>query len=201
MTDFILGLLPLYGAPALFAILIFSSAGVPGPDSLLLLIVGSLVAQDEMVLWQVLVLGSAGAIVGDQIGFFVGQYGGRPLVRRVTDRFGGHDKIKRAAAFSERWGGAGIFFSRWLVGALGPWVNLSSGITGYPWRWFIFWDILGEVLWVVLYVSLGNIFSDQVQNLREILGQLTWVIIGLIVTAILGWKLFQYSRTSASLKA
>jgi membrane-associated protein len=201
MTDMFLGLLPLYGAPVLFGILILTSAGLPGPDSLLLLVVGSFVAQGEMILWQVLVLGSAGAILGDQIGFFVGQYGGRPLVRRITDRLGGHNHIKRAEAFSERWGGAGIFLSRWLVPPLGPWINISSGITGYPWIWFIFWDVLGKVLWVALYVMLGNTFSDQVESASEILGQLTWVIVGVLATTVLGCKLFQYYRAPAPTKA
>jgi hypothetical protein len=63
-----------------------------------------------------------------------------------------------------------MFFSRWLVTELGPWLNVTSGIAGYPWRRFIFWDVLGEVLWVVLYVMLGYIFSDRVQYIAEILG-------------------------------
>ena len=77
MTDEILALLPLYGTPALFGILIVFCAGLPGPASLLLLVVGSLVAQGELSLWPVLVAGSAGSVIGDQIGFFAGQLGGR----------------------------------------------------------------------------------------------------------------------------
>ncbi len=196
MIDQLLAWLSLYGVPALFIILVVTSAGIPFPDTLLLLVVGSFVEQGEMKLWQVLVVGSAGAIIGDQIGYCLGRWGGRRLVRRITQKMGGADKIKRAEAFSKRWGGAGVFFSRWLVGPLGPWINLSSGITAYSWPRFILWDALGEVLWVVLYVMLGNIFSDRVQDLAELLGNLTWVIVGLIAATILGWKLFQYFRNS-----
>lgn len=196
MIDQLLAWLSLYGAPALFGILVVTSAGVPFPCTLLLLAVGSFVEQGEMKLWQVLVAGSAGAIVGDQFGYWIGRWGGRRFVHRITSRFGGDDKIKQAEAFSKRWGGAGVFFSRWLVGPLGPWVNLSSGITAYPWPRFLFWDVLGEVLWVVLYVMLGCIFSDRVQVLAELLGNLTWVIVGVIAAIILGWKLFQYLRNS-----
>ena len=186
MTDQLLALLPLYGTPALFGILVVSCAGFPGPASLLLLIVGSLVSQGEMILWQVLVLGSAGAIIGDQIGFFAGRYAGRVLVTRLTKRLGVHAGIKRAEAFTMRWGGAAIFFSRWLVNPLGPWINLSSGIADYPWIRFLLWDVLGEVFWVVLFVTLGDIFSDRVQDLTEVLGQLTWFIVGAIAVAFLG---------------
>jgi membrane protein DedA with SNARE-associated domain len=196
VTDQLFGLLSNYGLPALFIILAISSAGVPFPITLLLIATGSFVAQGEMVLWQVLIICSAGAIIGDQIGYFLGRWGGRKLVRRATNRFGGAEMIVRAEAFTKRWGSVGIFLSRWLVTPLGPWLNLTSGITGYPWPRFLFWDVLGEVLWVVIYVSLGYIFSDRVGALAELLGSLTWVIVGVIAVAILGWKLLQYFRGS-----
>jgi membrane protein DedA with SNARE-associated domain len=196
VTDQLFGLLSTYGLPALFIILAISSAGVPFPITLLLIATGSFVAQGEMVLWQVLIICSAGAIAGDQIGYCLGRWGGRKLVRRVTNRFGGADMIKRAEAFTKRWGGVGVFLSRWLITPLGPWLNLTSGIAGYSWPRFLFWDVLGEVLWVVIYVSLGNLFSDRVGALAELLGNLTWVIVGVIAAVILGWKLLQYFRNS-----
>lgn len=196
MTDQLFGLLSTYGLPALFIILAISSAGVPFPITLLLIATGSFVAQGEMVLWQVLIICSAGAIIGDQIGYCLGRWGGRKLVRRVTNRFGGADMIKRAETFTKRWGSVGIFLSRWLVTPLGPWLNLTSGITGYPWPRFLFWDVLGEVLWVVIYVGLGYIFSDRVGALADLLGNLTWVIVGVIAAVIVGWKLLQYFRSS-----
>ncbi len=195
MTDQLFGLLSTYGLPALFIILAVSSAGVPFPITLLLIATGSFVAQGEMVLWQVLIICSAGAIVGDNIGYGLGRWGGRKLVHRVTERFGGADMIKRAEAFTKRWGGVGVFLSRWLITPLGPWLNLTSGIAGYSWPRFLFWDVLGEVLWVVIYVSLGNLFSDRVGALAELLGNLTWVIVGVVAALILGWKLLQYFRS------
>src|SRR6185369_7070306 len=96
--------LSLYGVPALFGILVVTCAGIPFPDTLLLLAVGSFVAQGEMKLWEVLVVGSAGAIIGDQIGYGLGRWGGRRLVRRITNKMGGEDKLIRAEAFSHRWG-------------------------------------------------------------------------------------------------
>jgi membrane-associated protein len=146
VSDQLLALITSAGAPALFGILILTSAGAPFPDTLLLLAVGSFVAQGEMVLWQALVFGIAGAVLGDQLGYFAGLYGGRPLVRRITGKLGMDDKVRSAEDFMKRWGGAGIFFTRWLIGPLGPWINLSSGIAGYPWAKFVLWDVLGEIL-------------------------------------------------------
>ena len=195
MIDQLLGLITLYGVPALFGMLAIGSAGVPLPNTLMLLAVGSFVAQGELTLWHVLVAGSVGAIIGDQVGYIVGRFGGRRLVRRITDKVGGTANVKRSEEYMKRWGGYAIFFTRWLVGPLGFWINLSSGIAEYPWRRFIVWDILGEILWVCLYVSLGWYFSDRVQYLADLLGDLTWVIVGLLASTYLGWRLLKYFRS------
>jgi len=194
ITDQVLAALLLYGLPVLFGVILICSVGIPFPVSLVLVAAGSFVEQGEMKLWQVIAVASVAAVLGDQIAYGLSRWGGRRLINRISRRMGGEVKVKQAEALTKRWSGAGIFFSRWLVTALGPWVNVTSGIAAYPWRRFLFWDVLGEVLWVVLYVILGYIFSNRVQAIAEILGNLAWVIVGLIVTVILGWKLVRYVR-------
>jgi membrane-associated protein len=198
-TDQLLSALSIYGYPVLFGVIAVASAGVPFPITLMLIVAGSFVDQGEMNLWLVIGLASGGAIVGDQLGYGLGRWGGRRLALKVARKFsGGELKLQKAEAFSKKWGGAGIFFSRWLVTPLGPWLNITSGITKYPWHRFLLWDVLGEVLWVVLYVMLGKIFSDRVQAISDLLGNLTWVILGLIVVVILGWKLMRYFRATTN---
>jgi len=192
ITDQVLAALLLYGLPVLFGVILICSAGVPFPVSLVLVAAGSFAQQGEMKLWQVIVVASAAAVAGDQVAYCLARWGGRSLIGRVSRSMGVDEQIKQAEALTRRWSGAGIFLSRWLVTALGPWVNVSSGIAGYPWRRFLLWDVLGEVLWVVLYVTLGYLFSDRVQTMVEILGNLAWVVVGLIVAVILGWKLKGY---------
>lgn len=197
-TDQLLAALLVYGVPLLFAVIAIAAVGVPFPVSLTLVAAGSFAKQGEMRLLSVILAGSLAAILGDQIGYSISRWGGRRLIDRITRRLGGAEKIKRAEALSKKWGGPGIFFSRWLVTELGPWLNVTSGIAGYPWRRFIIWDVLGEVLWVVLYVMLGYFFSDRVQYISEILGNLAWAILGFIVALILGWKLVRYARPKSA---
>jgi membrane-associated protein len=194
VTDQVLGALLVYGLPVLFGVILICSAGVPFPVGLVLVAAGSFVEQGEMKLWQVIAVASAAAVLGDQIGYGLSRWGGRRLMNRISRRIGAEAKIEEAEALTKRWSGAGIFLSRWLITALGPWVNVASGIAAYPWRRFLFWDVLGEMLWVILYVGIGYVFSNRVQAIAEILGNLTWVIVGLIVTLILGWQLVQYVR-------
>jgi membrane protein DedA with SNARE-associated domain len=198
MTDQLLAAFVDYGVPLLFAVIAISAVGVPFPVTFTLVAAGSFVQQGEMNLLPVLVAGSLGAIIGDQIGYGLSRWAGRNLVVRISRRLGGEHKIKEAEALARKWGGPGIFFSRWLITQLGPWINITSGIAAYPWRRFILWDVLGEVLWVVLYVMVGYIFSDRVQYISEILGNLGWAILALILAIILGWKLFRYLRPAAS---
>jgi len=196
LTDQLLAALSLYGLPVLFGVIAIAAAGVPMPVTLMLVAAGSFVELGEMKLWQVLVVASGAAVLGDQIGYALGRWGGHSVLERMRRRKNGAAKIAQARAFAKRWGGAGIFFTRWLVTPVGPWLNLTSGIANYPWGAFLIWDVLGETLWVVLYVLLGKFFSGRVQALLDILGNLSWVIVGLIAASILTWQLLRSLRST-----
>ncbi len=190
MSEQVLAALALYGYPALFAIVAIAAVGVPLPVTLLLIVTGSLAAQGVMNVWVAIAIASVGSVAGDQIGFSVGRWGGKPLVARLSRTIGSAERIKELDAKAKSWGSAGVFFSRWLVTPLGPWINLASGAADYSWLRFTLWDFLGESFGSALYICLGLVFSDRVQALGAILGNLTWAILGILVAAFLGWKLF-----------
>jgi len=196
INDQLLAALGLYGLPVLSSLIFFTSLGIPLPATFALVVAGSFVELGDMNLWWVVALGAVAAIIGDQAAYAIGRWGGHRLSQRFTRWFGGAKQLDRAENTVNRWGWAGIFFSRWLVTPLSPWVNYTSGITGYPYHRFLLWDVSGEVLWVILYVLAGMQFSDRVQALMETLGSLAWVEIGLIAAAIFGWLLFKNLRNS-----
>ena len=193
LSDYLLGTLGLYGPGVLFVVLLVGAIGLPSPGSLLLLVAGSFVEQGEMSLWQVLALACAGSVIGDQIGYALGRWGGR-RVRSRLDRWFGEQRLKSAEEWLKRWGGGGIFLSRWLLTPLGPFVNIASGLTGYSWPRFLLYDLLGEALWVALYVLLGKFFSDSVEELSDTLGDFTWAAVWLLLAALLGWSLWRQLR-------
>src|SRR5260370_17674446 len=117
---------PLYGLPVLFGVILIASSGVPFPISLTLVAAVSFVKQGEMKLAPVIIAASIAAILGDQIGYGLSRWCGRSLVDRITLRLGGAAKIKRAEAVSTKGGGPGIFFSRWLVTALAPFLHFPT---------------------------------------------------------------------------
>jgi membrane protein DedA with SNARE-associated domain len=196
----LLDALAAYGAFAIFGAILLASIGVPLPATFLLVVAGSFVTQGELNLWSVLVAGALGAILGDHIGYGVGRIGGQPFVQRIAHRFNGQTMLTHAENTMDRWGGIGVFLSRWLLTAAGPYVNLTSGLMGYRLLYFSFWDILGEMLWVALYVQVGRLFSDQLATISDALGDLTWVALGVIAILVVGYKLTQSFRQNQSAK-
>jgi membrane-associated protein len=194
MREQILAALAQYGAPALFAVTAIASIGVPLPVSLLLIVTGSLVAQGVMPMWLAIALACGGSVMGDQIGYAIGRYGGAALVSRFSGMLGGPERMAKAEAHARRWGGPGVFLSRWLVTPLGSLINFTSGIAEYPWMRFLMWDVLGEALGAILYILLGRIFSDRVLALDAAMGDFTWMMLALLAAVALGWMLWPYVR-------
>jgi membrane protein DedA with SNARE-associated domain len=196
ISDQLLAAFILYGLPVLFGVIVVSSIGFPLPSSFLLIAAGSFVEQGEINLWWLILLAIIGAILGDQIGYGIGRWGGHRVVLRVEKWFGGENRLDAAIASTKKWGGFSIFFSRWLITPLGPWLNLTSGVTTFSYPQFLFWDVTGEILWVILYVMAGKMFSDRIEALTEMLGNLIWVVVGIIAAIIFGWMLFKNFRTT-----
>jgi membrane-associated protein len=196
ISDQLLAAFVLYGLPVLFGAVLIGSVGIPLPSTFLLIAAGSFVEQGEMNLWWVILLAICGAILGDQIGYGIGRWGGRRLTRRVSGWFGGKNRLLAAEASTRKWGGFSIFFSRWLITPLGPMLNLTSGITTYSYPHFLFWDVAGEAVWVILYVMVGKMFSDRIEALTEMFGNLIWVAVGLIAVIFFGWLLVKNFHTA-----
>ena len=137
---------------------------------------------------------AVGASAGDQIGYAIGHWGGKALINRLLRMLGKSDGFLQVEARATKLTGAGVFFSRWLLTPLGPWVNFASGMANYSWLRFSVWDFLGETLCAVLYICVGLAFSDRVQAVADVLGNLAWAAVGVVIAAFLGWKLFSRQR-------
>lgn len=191
MTDTLLALLPHYGAPLLALITFLSCIAVPVPASLIMLAGGAFAAGGDLSPWLAGPAAFTGAVLGDQAGFGIGRWGTGLIARIEATSRKRAFLVARARAFSSRWGAPGVFLSRWLVSPLGPYVNFLSGAAGLGWALFTLWSVLGEALWVSLYVGLGYRFSGQIEALADILVNASGTLAAALVTALLGgflWK-------------
>lgn len=184
----------MYGLPVLFGVVMLGSAGLPVPGVVLVIAAGALVRLGEMNFWLVLVLSGSAAILGDNIGYAIGRYGGRRLLRRALGWLGGERRLDDAQALARKWGGPGIFLSRWLITPLGALLNLACGMAGYPYRRFLLFDVAGEILWAVEYVLLGELLSDRIATLMDLVDEAPWVAVGLVGAVIFGAAIFRRLR-------
>lgn len=194
MTDMLMQLITDYGIVVLSGSILLGCLAIPFPSSILLVLSGAFVGSGDMDLSAVLTAAFISAVIGDQLSYALGSLGGNALETRLAKSPKYSKSILKAKAFSSKWGGIGVFFSRWLVAPIGPWINYASGMGDYHWRGFTFWAVLGEAIWVSGYVTLGIVFSSNAIALAELLGNISWLLLGAIGMGILGFKLIKAAR-------
>lgn len=180
MTAYLLELITVYGASALAVTTFLSCLALPVPASLAMLAAGGFVASGDLPATGVVLAAFCGAVLGDQTGFLAGRFGSG-----AVERLAAHPKrgaaLRRATDDLCRKGIPLVFFSRWLVSPLGPYVNVVAGATGLSWRRFFLADLAGEAVWVGLYVGLGAVFAGNIALLADILGNLSGLLAALLV--------------------
>ncbi len=115
--DDLLHLIGRYGYLGVFLGVMLESAGVPLPGETVLIAAGALVHRGVLDPGDALFFGILGAVIGDQIGYWVGRLGGRPFVLRwgryalITP-----ERLRRAESFFARHGGRAVFLARFVTG-------------------------------------------------------------------------------------
>lgn len=189
MTDFLLSLITDYGAILLFSATFLSCLALPAPSSILMLTGGGFIASGELSLIAITSAAYCGAILGDQTGFWAGKRASHFIeakMKAAPKRAALHEK---ASDLSARYGGMGVFLSRWLFSPLGPYVNFASGAADINWLRFTLWGAVGEAVWVLLYVGLGYAFADKITELAGILSNTSGFMAAGVVTTVLGYGL------------
>ncbi|HEX6497846.1 MAG TPA: DedA family protein [Micromonosporaceae bacterium] len=137
------------------------SMGVPLPGEVTLVSAALLATSGVTNLWTVAIVASAGAIVGDSLGYAIGRRGGRPMLRRLGRRFPRHlgpRQLDRAERVFQRWGLGAVFFGR-FVALLRILAGPLAGALRVPYPRFLLANAAGGVLWaggtavVVYYVG------------------------------------------------
>jgi membrane protein DedA with SNARE-associated domain len=138
-----------YGLFFLFGIVCLESAGLWLPGETALIAAGVYASKGHLSIAGVIAVAAAAAIIGDNIGYWVGREGGRrllmryALLRRFSERV-----LPPAERFFERHGGKAVFLARFFGGVrvTGAWM---AGITLMRWWRFLFWNALGGIVWAV----------------------------------------------------
>jgi membrane protein DedA with SNARE-associated domain len=172
------------GYPALAALILGESAGLPLPGETALITAGGLVAAGHLALPVVIVVAAIAAIIGDTVGYWVGRRGGRAVL--VRDGFGAthrRDAVRRADTFFARYGTATVFFGRWVPGVRVV-AALMAGATQMPWRRFAVANAAGAFAWATT-IALLAMLAGPTGSLLLAAGGLT---LGAITLALGWWR-------------
>jgi membrane protein DedA with SNARE-associated domain len=145
MTHFIVH----YGLWFLFGIVCLESAGLWVPGETALIAAGVYASKGHLSITTVIVVAAVAAIIGDNIGYWLGREGGRRLIYRYAWLERQADRVlPPAERFFEKHGPKAVFFARFFGGVrvTGAWM---AGITRMPWWTFLVWNALGGVVWAI----------------------------------------------------
>jgi membrane protein DedA with SNARE-associated domain len=138
-----------YGLVFLFGIVCLESAGAWLPGETALIAAAIYASNGHLSITGVIAVAAAGAIIGDNIGYWLGREGGRRLLYRyaILARFA-ERVMPPAERFFKRHGGKAVFFARFFGGVrvTGAWM---AGITRMTWWRFLFWNAAGGIVWAV----------------------------------------------------
>src|SRR6478672_3873581 len=182
-----------HGLPVLFLVVMIESFGVPLPGETALIAFGVLAAEGHYSIWSVIAVAAAGAIVGDNLGYWlIGRLGGRALFERWhwLKKYG--DRVlPRGEALMARHGGKVVFFGR-FVSVLRYTVAWIAGLTKMDWWKFLIWNAAGAIAWAtsvgLIAYYLGNSAADAIQRYGLF-------AVGVIaVCLVLGWLAIRFTR-------
>ena len=195
--DRILPLIEHYGYVVILFGVMLESTGVPLPGETILLASGVLVQQGHLDLGDAIVFGILGAVIGDQLGYWVGREGGRPFVLRWGRYvFISPERLARAEAFFERHGGKAVFLARFFSG-LRVFGALVAGISRMRWATFILYNVLGGAVWATAVVLLGYFLGSSLGLVERWLGRATLVLalmLALVVAFYLAHRWAAHNR-------
>src|SRR3954454_2673822 len=171
------------GYPVLALLVGAEASGVPVPGETAL-ITSSVIASDgHLAIEAVIAIAAAAAIVGDNIGYFIGARFGVGLITRpgrTQERR--MDALRRGNDLMERHGAKAVFFGRWIAG-LRIWASWLAGMTTMPWRSFLLWNALGGITWALCFGLLGYFGGEAAAHLvaRVGVGAAVAIAIGFVV--------------------
>jgi len=178
--------------------------GVPVPGETVLIVAAIYAGTGRLSIWLVALVGFLAAILGDNVGFAIGHFGGRPL----AERYGKYilltpERLDKTASFFDRHGGKVIVIARFVEG-LRQANGIIAGITGMHWTKFLPFNMFGAALWVGVWVSIGYFSGSHIDSIYRTATRyqvffaiaVGLVILGFIAHRVWRWRKERHERSA-----
>lgn len=158
-------LLDHWGYLAVGGLLFVEDFGVPVPGETILIAASVYAGAGRLNMVAVVVIAVVAAVLGDNVGYAIGRYGGH----RLVDRYGKYvllppERVAKAEKFFTRHGGKIVTIARFVDG-LRQANGIIAGMTLMPWLRFLAFNTLGAVLWVGTWATVGYFAGQHVDTL------------------------------------
>jgi membrane-associated protein len=172
------------GAPLVCGIVFVETGFFVGfflPGDSLLITAGIFAAADVVPLRWLLLPVMACAIVGDQIGYWIGRTAGPALYRREDSLFFRRSHLQRAHDFYEKYGGRAVILAR-FVPVIRTFCPPVSGAARMSYSRYVLFDVVGGISWVSATILGGFFLGRTIPNISQ---RIHYVILVVVVLSVL----------------
>lgn len=156
----------------LIALIIFTESGLLVgfflPGDTLLIAAGVLASQGVLPIeWTIITIATA-AIVGDNVGYTIGQYSGKKLFHKKDGILFRHEYVEQAQNFYEKHGGKTIILARFIP-IIRTFAPMVAGIGKMPRGRFFFYNVIGAIIWSTSVTLLGYWVGSKIPGIGDYL--------------------------------
>jgi membrane protein DedA with SNARE-associated domain len=206
LSAFIVGTISTLGYGGVVLLMAIESACIPLPSEIIMPFSGYLVSKGEMNLWLVGVAGAVGCVLGSMVAYWLGMYGGRPLIEKYG-RFVliSHHDLDLADRWFAKYGEIIVFVSR-LLPAIRTFIAFPAGVARMNVPRFIIYTFAGSLPWCIALAYVGQKLGEQWDKdprLKNLFHRFDFVIGIILVLAATWWiwRHVRHSRKEASAKS
>lgn len=184
------------GSAGLALVLMIGAFGVPLPMTMLVIGAGALMQQGLLDWPMTIGLVLAALFAGDSGSFWLGRRIGNILDRR----WGARAVWRRAHTLFSKRGGAAVVLSRVVLTPLAAPTNFVAGSSHYSYRRFMFFALLGEMLWMSVYGGLGVLFAHNWQVVARLLDNVMLTATIVVIALAGAWMFRRHMRHTTPLE-
>ncbi|MCP9340151.1 DedA family protein [Stutzerimonas xanthomarina] len=185
MFDKIVEIVSAFGYIGVFLLMLLENIFPPIPSELIMPLAGFVAARGDLNFIVVILVGTAGSVVGALPWYYAGAKLGQERMKRLAKRWGhwltlSPEDVDKASGWFDRHGKAAVFFGR-LIPAVRTLISVPAGIAGMSMTKFLIYSTLGSLIWTALLALAGYLLESQYEKVSEYLNPVSTVIVVLMV--------------------